>query len=310
VTDLKTQFFTQDGVVRAVDGVSFELAAGETLGIVGESGAGKSTLGRAVLRLIRATAGTVGWRGQDLLALDRAALRAERRHLQIVFQDPLASLDPRMTAGRIIAQPLATFEPDLSRREREERVVEAMRDVGLSPELGGRYPHELSGGQCQRVGIARAMILRPKLVVCDEPLSALDVSIQAQIVSLLRRLQAERGVALLFISHNLAVLRHLSHRVLVLYLGRVMEVAEREHFFARPLHPYSQALISAVPLPDPRRERARQRTLLPGDPPSPLDPPRGCRFVTRCPRATAICGRVEPPLIDHGGDHLAACHHA
>jgi oligopeptide transport system ATP-binding protein len=230
--------------------------------------------------------------------------------MQIIFQDPLASLDPRMTVGQIIARPLKTFEPGLGKAETERRVTAAMQEVGLAPEMLRRYPHEFSGGQCQRIGIARAMILRPKLVVCDEPVSALDVSIQAQIINLLRRLQKENDLALLFISHNLSVVRHISHRVLVLYLGRVMEVADRDAFFARPLHPYSQALISAIPVPDPKAERSRRRIVLQGDLPSPLDPPVGCRFCTRCPRATERCHREEPALVEHAAGHRVACHYA
>jgi oligopeptide transport system ATP-binding protein len=295
--------------VRAIDGVSFDLAAGETLGIVGESGCGKSTLGRAVLRLVQATSGSVVWLGRDLFGLGPGALRSERRHMQIIFQDPLASLDPRMTVGQIVERPLKNFHPELSRRERRTRVLEMLGHVGLAPEHAGRYPHEFSGGQCQRIGIARAMVLRPKLIVCDEPVSALDVSIQAQIINLLMRLQREFGLSLLFISHNLSVVRHISHRVMVLYLGKVMEVAERDDLYARPLHPYSQALIAAVPIPDPRLERVRERMLLTGDLPSPVNPPSGCRFRTRCPKATEICARLEPPLRDFGAGHRAACHH-
>ncbi len=317
VQDLKVHFPLGRGLfggsagsVKAVDGVSLELRAGETLGIVGESGCGKSTLGRAILRLIKSTSGNIVWLGRDLHGLDAATLRNERRNMQIIFQDPLASLDPRMTVGQIIARPVKTFEPGLGKAETDRRVMAAMREVGLAPEMVRRFPHEFSGGQCQRIGIARAMILRPKLVVCDEPVSALDVSIQAQIINLLRRLQKENDLALLFISHNLSVVRHISHRVLVLYLGRVMEVAERDAFYARPLHPYSQALISAIPVPDPRQERSRRRIVLHGDLPSPLNPPQGCRFCTRCPRATERCHREEPALADHGGGHLVACHYA
>ena len=296
------------GVVKAVDGISFDLKPGETLGIVGESGCGKSTLGRAILRLAKPTDGTVVWLGQDFYALDKASLRKARRELQIIFQDPLASLDPRMTVGAIIARPLKTFHPELTRAEVDARVKEAMAQVGLAPEMMRRYPHEFSGGQCQRIGIARAMILRPKLIVCDEPVSALDVSIQAQIINLLRKLQRELGLSLLFISHNLSVVRHISHRVMVLYLGKVMELAERDAFYANPMHPYSKALISAIPLPDPKAERARERVMLQGDLPSPLNPPKGCRFCTRCPMAQEVCHSTEPPLSPRSDGRLVACH--
>ncbi len=316
VTDLKVHFPIKGGflggekaVVRAVDGVSFELKAGETLGIVGESGCGKSTLGRAMLRLIEATEGNVVWMGRDLFGLDAKTLRAERRDMQIIFQDPLASLDPRMSVETIIAKPLRIFHPELSREEVRKRVFETMRQVGLAPSMANRYPHEFSGGQCQRIGIARAMILKPKLIVCDEPVSALDVSIQAQIINLLMQLQRSLGISLLFISHNLAVVRHISHRVMVLYLGKVMEIAERDDFYARPLHPYSEALISAVPIADPRIERSRERVILQGDIPSPISPPSGCRFRTRCPRATDLCAETEPEMRDFGAGHFAACHH-
>ena len=296
-------------VVRAIDGVSFDLGVGETLGIVGESGCGKSTLGRGILRLVEASGGSVVWLGRDLFGLDAATLRGERRNLQIIFQDPLASLDPRMTVGQIVERSLRNFHPELSGAQRRARVQEMLQLVGLAPEHAGRYPHEFSGGQRQRIAIARAMVVRPKLIVCDEPVSALDVSIQAQIINLLMRLQREFDLSLLFISHNLSVVRHISHRVMVLYLGKVMEVAERDDLYARPLHPYSQALIAAVPIPDPRLERARQRVFLTGDLPSPINPPSGCRFRTRCPRASDLCARVEPPLADYGKGHIAACHH-
>jgi oligopeptide transport system ATP-binding protein len=315
VRDLKVHFpigrglLTEPkGAVKAVDGVSFDLQPGETLGIVGESGCGKSTLGRAILRLTKPTAGTVVWLGRDFLGLDKASLRKARRDVQIIFQDPLASLDPRMTVGTIIARPLKTFHPELKKAEVETRVREAMAQVGLAPEMMRRYPHEFSGGQCQRIGIARAMILKPKLIVCDEPVSALDVSIQAQIINLLRKLQRELGLSLLFISHNLSVVRHISHRVMVLYLGKIMEIGERDAFYANPMHPYSKALISAIPLPDPKAERARQRVMLQGDLPSPLNPPKGCRFCTRCPMATELCHSTEPPLSPRADGRLVACH--
>jgi oligopeptide transport system ATP-binding protein len=315
VRDLKVHFPIGKGLligaktaVKAVDGISFDLQPGETLGIVGESGCGKSTLGRAILRLTKPTDGTVVWLGQDFLALDKTSLRKARRELQIIFQDPLASLDPRMTVGAIIARPLKTFHPELKSAEVDARVKEAMAQVGLAPEMMRRYPHEFSGGQCQRIGIARAMILRPKLIVCDEPVSALDVSIQAQIINLLRRLQRELGLSLLFISHNLSVVRHISHRVMVLYLGKVMELAERDAFYANPMHPYSKALISAIPIPDPKAERARERVMLHGDLPSPLNPPKGCRFCTRCPMAQEVCHSTEPPLTPRSDGRLVACH--
>ncbi len=315
VRDLKVHFPIGRGfltaaksAVKAVDGISFDLERGETLGIVGESGCGKSTLGRAILRLTKPTAGNVVWLGRDFFGLDNASLRQARRELQIIFQDPLASLDPRMTVGAIIARPLKTFHPELKKAEMDTRVKEAMAQVGLVPEMMRRYPHEFSGGQCQRIGIARAMILKPKLIVCDEPVSALDVSIQAQIINLLRKLQRELGLSLLFISHNLSVVRHISHRVMVLYLGKIMEIAERDAFYANPMHPYSKALLSAIPLPDPKAERARERVMLQGDLPSPLNPPAGCRFCTRCPMATDLCHSSEPPLAPRADGRLVACH--
>jgi oligopeptide transport system ATP-binding protein len=298
------------GIVRAVDGVSFELRAGETLGLVGESGCGKSTLGRAVLRLLPIHAGRVVWLGSDLAKLEGGEMRAVRRDMQIIFQDPLASLNPRMTVGEIIAEPLQTFQLGLSRIQIRERVKAMMAKVGLLPNQLNRYPHEFSGGQCQRIGIARAMINEPKLIVCDEPVSALDVSIQAQIVNLLMDLQREMGMSLIFISHNLAVVRHISHRIMVLYLGKIMEIADRNSIYTEPLHPYTIALNSAVPIPDPDEERNRSRVVLTGDLPSPLNPPSGCPFRTRCPRATEICAQTMPDLVSAKPGHLVACHHA
>jgi len=318
VQDLKVHFdITRKGlfagptaVVKAVDGVTFDLRPGETLGLVGESGCGKSTLGRAVLRLLPATAGRVVWLGEDLHSLEHAEMQQKRRDMQIIFQDPLASLNPRMTVGQIIAEPLMVFNPNLSRDEVKKRVRQMMAKVGLLPNQINRYPHEFSGGQAQRIGIARAMINSPKMIVCDEPVSALDVSIQAQIVNLLMDLQHEMGMSLIFISHNLSVVRHISHRVMVLYLGKVMEIADRDSIYADPLHPYTQALNSAVPIPDPDLEKQKDRIVLKGDLPSPLNPPSGCPFRTRCPRATEICAQVMPDLLPAKASHYVACHHA
>ena len=296
-------------VLKAVDGVSFELRAGETLGLVGESGCGKSTLGRAVLRLLPEVGGRVVWLGQDLAKLPTEALRQKRREMQIIFQDPLASLNPRMTVGQIIGEPLLTFQPDLPAERRKRLVQEMMAKVGLLPQQINRYPHEFSGGQCQRIGIARAMINQPQLIVCDEPVSALDVSIQAQIVNLLMDLQRESGLALIFISHNLSVVRHVAHRIMVLYLGRVAEIADRDQLYRNPRHPYTQALISAVPIPDPDLERAKAHLILKGDLPSPLDPPSGCAFRTRCPKVTPLCAELRPELTPLEPGHRVACHH-
>ena len=297
------------GGLKAVDGVSFDLKPGETLGLVGESGCGKTTLGRAVLRLLPNIEGRVVWLGEDLASLGEEAMRRRRREMQIVFQDPLAALDPRMPVGEIIGEPLHTFQPDLSAAEAKAKVQAMMAKVGLLPQQINRYPHEFSGGQCQRIGIARAMINNPKLVVCDEPVSALDVSIQAQIVNLLMDLQREFGMSMIFISHNLSVVRHISHRIMVLYLGRVAELADREQLYRNPRHPYTQALISAVPIPDPDLERGKQRIVLKGDLPSPLNPPSGCAFRTRCPKATDICANERPDLLAIENGHQVACHH-
>ncbi len=313
-TDLAVDFaLPGDGIwaprrrLRALDGISLALAAGETLGVVGESGCGKSTLARALLGLVPVAAGAVRWRGQDVGRLDRRARRGLRRDLQIVFQDPLASLDPRLTAGQSIAEPLLTHEPGLGRAATAARVAAALAHVGLDPLHVNRYPHEFSGGQCQRIAIARATILEPKAVVCDEPTSALDVSVQAQIVNLLVRMQAERGLALLFISHNLAIVRHVSHRIAVLYLGRLVELGPAEPVFRAPRHPYTRALIAALPIPDPARESVRELPPLDGDPPSPLTPPSGCVFRMRCPHAVARCA-AERPALDSDGEHAVACH--
>jgi oligopeptide transport system ATP-binding protein len=317
VRDLKVEFqvklpgalLSRQGTLKALDGVSFDLAAGETLGIVGESGSGKSTLARAVLGLLRPTAGTIVWLGRPIEGLSASAMRPLRRDMQMVFQDPLAALDPRMTVGEIIGEPLDTFMPSLSRSDAKARVQDTMAKVGLSPLMVNRYPHEFSGGQCQRIGIARAIILRPKLVVCDEPVSSLDVSIQAQIVNLLTRLQRELGLSLILISHDLAIVRHISHRILVLYLGRMMELASRDELYRAPRHPYTRALMAAVPIPDPDREASRPRIVLAGELPSPLDPPSGCVFRTRCPQATAVCAEVVPPEEAVSATHRVACHH-
>ncbi len=294
-------------ILPIVHGVNLALQPGRSLGIVGESGCGKSTLGRALLRLIEPTGGSVLWNGQDMAALSPAVLRKMRAQMQIIFQDPVAALDPRMTLARIISRPLATFAPDLSRAERLARAVQALSEVGLSADFAQRYPHELSGGQAQRVGIARALIGRPSLLVCDEPVSALDVSIQAQVINLLMDLQDRMGLALVFISHNLAVVRHISHQVMVMCLGHVVEVAGRDAFYAGPLHPYSQALMHAVPEPDPVREKGRRGTSLTGELPSVLNPPPGCVFASRCPLAMARC-HAERPVLRSFGDRQAACH--
>lgn len=317
VSDLKVHFPIRTGglligqytPLKAVDGVSFTLNEGETLGIVGESGCGKSTLGRAILQLIKPTDGQVLFMGSELTGVGAEVVRQKREEMQIVFQDPLASLNPRMTVGDIIAEPLTVYRPKLSKAERKELVRDMMAKVGLLPQMINRYPHEFSGGQCQRIGIARAMILKPRMVVCDEPVSALDVSIQAQIVNLLMDLQQEMGLSLLFISHDLSVVRHVSHRVMVLYLGRVMEIATRDAIYAAPLHPYTQALISAVPVPDPDVEKNKERIVLGGDLPSPMKPPSGCVFRTRCPKATDICASDVPVLEEKTPGHKVACHH-
>ncbi|WP_086479448.1 murein tripeptide/oligopeptide ABC transporter ATP binding protein OppF [Oceanospirillum sanctuarii] len=314
VTDLKVRFPVKEARwpwqerrwVKAVDGVSFDVYPGETLGIVGESGCGKSTLARAVLRLAPVSGGRALWLGKDLGQMSEQALWQSRHQMQMIFQDPQASLNPRMTVGDIIAEPLHTYHPELSADEVRQRVKEMMQKVGLLPNVINRYPHEFSGGQCQRIGIARALILKPRLVVCDEPVSALDVSIQAQVVNLLKQVQQEMNLALVFIAHDLSVVKHISDRVMVMYLGRVVETGLTDHLYDQPQHPYTRALLSAVPVPDPKKEREKQIELLPGDLPSPIDPPAGCAFHTRCPQATEECSQKRPELQ---GDehHQVAC---
>lgn len=301
--------WTRPKKLKAVDGVSFDLYAGETLGIVGESGCGKSTLARAVIKMVPAEAGKVMWLGTDLVSASKRAMRDARRDLQMIFQDPLASLNPRMTIGEIISEPLRTHAPELSAAERKSKVKEMLTKVGLLANQINRYPHEFSGGQCQRIGIARALILEPKLIICDEPVSALDVSVQAQIVNLLMDLQKEMGLSLMFIAHDLSVVQHISTRVMVLYLGNVCEISSSKALYANPKHPYTQALISAVPIPDPEIEKQKQLILLEGDLPSPLNPPSGCVFRTRCPKADAKCAEQKPTLTQADQDHEVACHY-
>lgn len=295
--------------LQAVKQASLMLEPGKTLGLVGESGSGKSTLARAIVGTVPVSDGEVLWRGEDIIGMSATRQSAHGRHVQMVFQDPLDALNPRMTVGQIVAEPLRTHFPDLSRDEVRAKVGTMMERVGLLPALINRYPHEFSGGQCQRIGIARALITEPELVVCDEPVSALDVSVQAQVVNLLQELQRDMGLALLFIAHDLSVVRHISHRIAVMYLGRIVEAASASDLIANPRHPYTKALIASVPIPSPEAERARHRPVLEGELPSPMAPPSGCVFRTRCPIARESCADMVPAAIHIGDDHLVACPH-
>ncbi|MGF1707734.1 murein tripeptide/oligopeptide ABC transporter ATP binding protein OppF [Enterovibrio baiacu] len=315
IEDLKVHFniasksmwpWAKPAVLKAVDGVNIRLYEGETLGVVGESGCGKSTFARAVIGLVEATDGQVVWLGKDLTKLHGNEMREKRKEIQMIFQDPLASLNPRMTVGDIIAEPLKTFYPTLSKDEVKAQVQTMMTRVGLLPNVINRYPHEFSGGQCQRIGIARALILKPKLVICDEPVSALDVSIQAQVVNLLKELQKEMGLSLIFIAHDLSVVKHISDRVLVMYLGNSVELAESKALFDNPQHPYTKALMSAVPIPDPDKERNKEIQLLEGELPSPMNPPSGCVFRTRCPQANEACAQRKP-VLEGTDQHSVSC---
>jgi len=292
--------------VKAVDGLNFDVYKGETLGLVGESGCGKSTTGRSILQLYRPTAGQVLFEDKNLVNMKGEDLRHMRRRMQMIFQDPYASLNPRMTVGSIVAEPLEVHSIG-NRSERLNRVRELLAVVGLNPYFINRYPHEFSGGQRQRIGVARALAVNPSFIVCDEPISALDVSIQAQVINLLEDLQAQFGLTYLFIAHDLSVVRHISDRIAVMYLGKIMELADRDELYRNPMHPYSQALLSAVPIPDPVIEEKRQRIILEGDVPSPVNPPKGCHFCTRCPKVMDICKEQEPEFRDYGNGHQVAC---
>jgi oligopeptide transport system ATP-binding protein len=314
VRDLKMHFpITQGiiiqrriGAVKAVDGLTFDIIRGETLGLVGESGCGKSTTGRAILQLHRPTGGDVYYEGKNLTQLKGEQLRQMRRRMQMIFQDPYASLNPRMTVGDIIGEPLVVHSLAKG-ADRKERVQELLRIVGLNPYFVNRYPHEFSGGQRQRIGVARALAVEPDFIVCDEPISALDVSIQAQVINLLEELQGEFNLTYMFIAHDLAVVRHISDRIAVMYLGKIVELTDRKELYDNPLHPYTKALLSAIPIPDPVVEETRQRVILEGDVPSPVNPPVGCNFSTRCPVVMDVCHEQEPEFVDVGGGHWVAC---
>ncbi|HWR11288.1 MAG TPA: dipeptide ABC transporter ATP-binding protein [Rectinemataceae bacterium] len=305
VKDLVKHFPSPAGSVKAVDGISFGILEGETLGMVGESGCGKSTTGKVLIRLENPTSGSARFEGKDIFTIPKSDMKAFRRKVQIVFQDPFASLDPRMTVGEIIGEPLLVHNL-VARNLMKARVQELLKMVGLDASHADRYPHEFSGGQRQRIGIARALAVEPRLIICDEPVSALDVSIQAQIINLLKDLQRSCGLTYLFIAHDLSVVKHISDRICVMYLGKIVETADKRALFAKPLHPYTQALLSAIPVPDP--DRQEERILLEGDAPSPVSPPAGCRFHTRCAYAFDLCKREEPSMLEYGDRHFCACH--
>ena len=302
-------FQKQVGAVQAVDGVSFDIVEGETLGLVGESGCGKSTTARLITRLLEPTSGSIVYNGVDIAQANRRTLLPLRREMQMVFQDPYSSLNPRKTVGTIIGEPFEIHGIERDKDKRRRLVQNLMEQVGLNPEHYNRLPHEFSGGQRQRIGVARAIALKPKLIVADEPVSALDVSIQAQILNLLRDLQRELGLTIVFIAHDLSVVRHMCDRIAVMYLGKIVELSPAEELYTRPIMPYTEALLSAVPIPDPDLAEKRERIVLEGDVPSPINPPSGCRFHPRCRYATGVCKEIEPPLVDYGNGHLAACHH-
>ncbi|HLI87908.1 MAG TPA: dipeptide ABC transporter ATP-binding protein [Ktedonobacteraceae bacterium] len=318
VRDLKMHFPVTRGIVlqrvvghvRAVDGVNLAIERGQTMGLVGESGSGKTTIGRTIVRLYKPTSGQILFEDQDLAKLEGESLRLMRRRIQMIFQDPFASLNPRFTIGSLIAEPMHIFNLGTP-QEIRERTLELLRVVGLRPEYADRYPHEFSGGQRQRIAVARAISINPELVIADEPVSALDVSVRAQVLNLLQRLQEQFHLTYLFVSHDLSVVRHVSDRIAVMYLGKIVEIADRDELYSAPKHPYTKALLSAIPIPDPQIERKRQRIILSGDLPSPINIPRGCRFHTRCPMAQQICREIEPPLeAKEGHEHYAACHFA